>query len=97
VRNQTHSTPIIQRCYSRFLVESSNSEDHEYSDAADQIREVLIHEHYMSQKDIDICVACDLAPHANHPNYPAIEAIHQHLRAAFAEPEPPPPADPDPL
>ena len=41
--------------------------------------------------------ACDLAPHANHPNYSAIDAIHQHLRAAFAEPEPPPPADPDPL
>jgi hypothetical protein len=94
---QTHSAPIIQRCYSRFLVESSNPEDREYSDDADQIREVLIHEHYMSQKDIDICVACDLAPHANHPNYPAIEAIHQHLRAAFAEPESEPPAGPDPV
>jgi hypothetical protein len=39
----------------------------------------------MSQKDIDICVTCDLAPHADHPNYPAIEAIHQHLRATYSE------------
>src|ERR1035441_9365323 len=82
---QTHSAPIIQRCYSRFLVESNNPEDREYPDDADQIREALIHEHYLSQKDIDICVACDLALHADHPNYPAIEAIHVHLRATYSE------------
>ncbi len=48
---QTHSTPIIQRGYARFLAESNNPEDREYPDDADQIREVLIHGHYLSQKD----------------------------------------------
>jgi len=32
-----------------------------YPDAADQIREVLIHENYLSQKDIEICLGFDLA------------------------------------
>ena len=56
-----------------------------------------IHGHYLSPKDIAICAACDLAPHATHANYPAIEAIHEHVRAAFAEPKSVQPAGPDPV
>ena len=52
MRDQTHSAPIIQRGYSRFLDESSNPDDREYFDDDDQIHEVLIHEYYMSQRDI---------------------------------------------
>src|ERR1017187_7351195 len=65
---QTHSAPIIQRCYSRFLVESNNPEDREYPDDADQIREVLIHGNYLSQKDIEICAAFDISEHETHHN-----------------------------
>ncbi len=50
---QTHSTPTIQRCYARFLEENNHPDDREYSDDADQIREVLIHAHYLSQKEIE--------------------------------------------
>jgi hypothetical protein len=32
---QTHSAPIIQRCYSRFLAEGNDPETREYSDDAD--------------------------------------------------------------
>src|ERR1039457_6584499 len=45
---QTYSAPIIQRCYSRFLVENNDPNDREYAEDTDQIREILIHGNYMS-------------------------------------------------
>jgi hypothetical protein len=87
---QTHSTFTIQRCYAGFLMESNDPEDREYSEDTDQIREVLIHAHYLSQKDIEICAAFDWRAHEElemHPNAPGIESLHQSLRATYTEPE----------
>lgn len=81
---QTHSAPIIQRCYSRFLAEGNDPETREYSDDADQIREVLIHGNYLSQKDIELCAAFDLSEHEMHPNALDIEALHQRLQRQYA-------------
>ena len=86
---QTRSTPTIQRCYSKFLIEGNNSDDREYADDADQIREVLIHGNYLSQKDIEICAAFDITGTEElemHVNFPGIESLHQTLRATYAEP-----------
>jgi hypothetical protein len=80
---QTHSAPVIGRCYSRFLVESNDPEDREYPDDLDQIREVLIHGHYMSQEDIEICAAFDISEHEAHHNYPAIESLHKTLQLKY--------------
>ena len=85
---QTHSIPTIQRCYARFLDEGNNPDDREYSEDADQIREALIHAHYLSQKDIEICAAFDAADEFDtHPNFAGIESLHQTLRATYTEPE----------
>jgi hypothetical protein len=84
---QTHSIPTIQRCYSRFLEESNNPDDREYSEDADQIREVLIHENYLSQKDIEICTDFDISELKTNDNFPGIESLHQTLRATYTEPE----------
>lgn len=87
---QTHSTPIIQRCYSRFLLESNSPDDREYPDDADQIREVLIHDNYLSRKDIEICAAFDWRAHEElemHANHPGIESLHQTLCTTYAAPE----------
>jgi len=81
---QTHSAPMIQRCYSNFLVESYDQEDREYSDDVDQIREVLIHENYLSQKDIELCAAFDISEHENHPSFPSIESLYQTLKKQYA-------------
>src|ERR1019366_243474 len=66
---QTHSAPIIQRCYSRFLLENGNPDDREYAEDADQIREILIHGNYISLKDIAICVAFKITALSTDPNY----------------------------
>jgi len=55
--NKTRSRPVIEHCYRNFLLQNHDPEEREYPDATDQIREVLIHENYLSQKDIDIIIA----------------------------------------
>ena len=83
---QRHSAPIIQRCYHRFLLESNNPDDREYPGESDQIREVLIHNNYLSQKDIELCGAYDILQHEElemHTNFPGIESLHQSLKAEF--------------
>jgi hypothetical protein len=81
---QTHSTSVIQRCYENFLASSYDDEEREYPDATDQIREVLVHGHYLSQKDIEICLAYDPSPLMKRPeftrdNMRAIDALHQEF------------------
>jgi hypothetical protein len=49
-----------------------------------QIGEVLIHQNYLSQKDIEICLAYDLAPLSAETSFPAIEALHQNLRETYS-------------
>lgn len=82
---QTHSAPIIQCCYSRFLTESNDPEAREYPDDADQIREVLIHGNYLSQRDIEICLSFDLDTLAVQPGYENIRKLHDTLGAKYNE------------
>jgi hypothetical protein len=85
---QTHSASIIQNCYSRFLLENGNPDDRAYDDDADQIREVLIHTNYLSQKDIKICAAFDIAAHDEfemHLDLPGIESLHKTLQKKYAD------------
>lgn len=85
---QTHSTFTIQHCYARFLEESNNPDDREYSDDTDQIREILIHNHYLSQKDLEICAAFDITSREElemHTNAPGIASLHQTLKKLYID------------
>lgn len=87
---QTHSAPIIQRYYSRFLVRSNDPDVREYSDDADQIREVLIHGNYLSQRDIELCAAFDINAHESiktHRNFTNIASLHKTLCDTYIEAE----------
>ena len=76
---------VIEHCYHEFLVQNYNPDEREYPDAANQIREVLIHENYMSQKDIQFCLGVDLSDLRGHDDFPNIEALHHELRVAYSE------------
>ena len=84
---QSHSAPTIRRCYSRFLLESGDIEEREYSDDADQIREVLIHSNYLSQKDIEICIEHAIGSLAGHVHFQDIERLHECLRDKYTTAE----------
>ena len=80
---QTHSKTVIERCYREFLLHSHDHEEREYPDATDQIREVLIHENYMSQMDIKLCLAHDLSDLRECGEVSQIEELHNCLQAAY--------------
>ena len=80
---QTHSRPVIEHAYREFLLENHDPEEREYPDAADQIREMLIHGNYMSQKDIEICLGLDIASLAGHPQVENMRELHETLKAAY--------------
>jgi hypothetical protein len=80
---QAHSRPVIEYCYRDFLIQNHDPDEREYPDAADQIREVLIHGNYMSKQDINICVAFDLAGIADRPEIDAIRRLHEALESEY--------------
>ena len=80
---QSHSKPVIEHCYREFLLQNHDADEREYPDPADQIREVLIHGHYLSQRDIDICLGLDLSAFAARPEYMNMRELHAVLVAAY--------------
>lgn len=76
---QTHSKPIIEHCYSEFLLQNYDTDEREYPDAADQIREVLIHGNYLSQKDIEICLGFDADSLSGRPGSESMRELHAAL------------------
>ncbi len=74
---QTYAKSIIEDTYCEFLLQSYDPEEREYSDTIDQIREVLIHKNYLSQKDIDICIGFDLSVIADCPEIERIRMLHE--------------------
>jgi len=82
---QTHSKPVIAHCYREFLLQSHDAEEREFQDHADQIREVLIHRNYLSQKDIEICCMHDIEPLRGGRGFADIECLHQSLRVLYPD------------
>ena len=80
---QTHSKPVIEHCYREFLLQNNDPDEREYPDAADQIREVLIHGNYLSQRDTEICLGFDLGSFAAHPEYKNMRELHQFLVTTY--------------
>ena len=80
---QTHSKPVIEHAYHEFLFQNHDPEEREYPDAADQIREVLIHANYLSQKDIEICLGFDVSSIADRSEIDSIRTLHEVLKSEY--------------
>ena len=80
---QTHSKPVIERCYGEFLLRNHDHEEREYSDASDQIREVLIRKNYLSHEDVEICIKSDITKFRDQVGFSEIKALHHGLLADY--------------
>ena len=80
---QGHSKPIIEHCYREFLLQNRDLDERAYPDPVDQIREVLIHENYLSQKDIEICLGFDIGSLAARPEDKPMLELHEVLRGKY--------------
>lgn len=78
---QDHSADVMVQGYKRFLLDSADPEEREHLEVADQVREVLIHQNYMSLSDLRFCANYDITELAGHPHSGEIEALHGEVRA----------------
>jgi len=83
---EEHSRPVIEHCYEDFLLQNYDSDEREYPDGVDQVREVLVHANYLSRRDIDICLAYDVGRLVDHAAYEAIKTLHDALVTSYAAP-----------
>ncbi len=78
---QQHMIPVLHDCLRTFLEENADPEGWEYSIPEDQIDAALIHAHYFSRKDIDVCLAFDISAFDSHADAASI----RELFATFEE------------
>jgi len=80
VRNiEMHMEPVILELYRRFLISSSDVEERQYTDPADEVAANLVHANYMSSADIGICSDFDVSALAGEAHYDEIQALHAKL------------------
>lgn len=84
---QEKTKSAIQDGFEKFLIESQDEEERRYIDIQEQINEELIHEHYMSRKDIEFCLDYDITQLSEQPNYAEIEKIFEELTTEYAQEE----------
>lgn len=82
---QQHSRTIVESCFRKFLLENHNIEEREYTEDSDQIREILIHKNYLSQKDIGFCLKFDINSLSGESNYSAINGLFESFRNEYGE------------
>ena len=76
---QNHSKLVVKSCYRDFLCQSSDPEEREYTTDSDQIREILIHSNYMSNKDIAFCCDFDLSKLDISSRSDRVNSLHNSL------------------
>ena len=80
---QSHSKPVTEHCYREFLLQNHDPDEREYPDPEDQIREILIHRNYLSQRDIELCLGFDLGTFGDRPEYENMGKLHHALVATY--------------
>jgi hypothetical protein len=73
---QQHMTPLLHECLKRFLLDSCAQEGGmQYDNLQDQIKEMLVHEHYFSLKDIEACRSFNIQSLESEPRFEAMQAL----------------------
>lgn len=84
---QLKSTPIIEKAYKSFLLESTNPDDREYFDDESQIRDIFVHGNYLSIEDIKIAKLWNIMSLSSESNYQNIESLASTLKSVYPDEE----------
>ena len=84
---QNHMRPVVHDCLGLFLENSWNSDKWQYVDQTDQIREVLVHPNYFSQKNIEACLIFDINSLSDHEHFEAIKELFEAFVIAYRQDE----------
>jgi hypothetical protein len=84
VRNiEKHMEPLIEDLYRRFLHDSADPEQREYTVLGDEITANLVHKNYMSAADIACCRVFEIEALGREPLHGEMQALHDALAEMY--------------
>ena len=82
---QAHIPSVLHACLLQFLRNSVNPDEREIADIEDHVEMSFVHKHYLSRKDIEACLACDLSEFDDSPFRGEVQALMQVLQTKAEE------------
>lgn len=82
---QNHMPSVLHACLLQFLRDSANPDEREIADSEVHVEMNFLHKHYLSRKDIEACLACDLSEFDTSPFRGEMEALMQVLQTKAEE------------
>ncbi|HCE6962883.1 TPA: hypothetical protein NHS01_005088 [Pseudomonas aeruginosa] len=82
---QTHMPSVLHACLLQFLHDSANPDEREIADSEVHVEINFLHKHYLSRKDIEACLACDLSEFDDSPFRGEVQALMQVLQTKAEE------------
>ena len=82
---QAHMSSVLRACLLQFLRDSANPDEREIADSEVHVEMNFLHKHYLSRKDIEACLACDLSEFDASPFRGEVEALIQVLQTKAEE------------
>lgn len=82
---QTHMPSVLHACLLQFLRDSANPDAREIADSEVHVEINFLHKHYLSRKDIEACLACDLSEFDDSPFRGEVQALMQVLQTKAEE------------
>jgi hypothetical protein len=84
VRNiEAHMQPVIQQLYARFLLDSADPEEREYTAVGDEVAANFVHKNYMSAADIAFCRTFDIETLRDEPLHDTIKELHEAVATLY--------------
>lgn len=77
---QTHMPSVLHACLLQFLRDSANPDEREIADSEVHVEINFLHKHYLSRKDIEACLACDLSEFDDSPFRGEVQVLVQELQ-----------------
>ncbi|MGU5753863.1 hypothetical protein ACV1EG_13495 [Aeromonas caviae] len=84
-RIQAHMPSVLHACLLQFLRDSANPDEREIADSAVHVEMSFLHKHYLSRKDIEACLACDLSEFDDSQFWGEVEALMKVLQTKAEE------------
>lgn len=72
---QTHMPTVLHACLLQFLRDSANPDEREIADSEVHVEMNFLHKHYLSRKDLEACLACNLGDFDDSPFRDEVQAL----------------------
>ncbi|WP_277184011.1 hypothetical protein [Caballeronia sp. BR00000012568055] len=77
---QAHMPSVLHACLLQFLRDSANPDEREIADSEVHVEINFLHKHYLSRKDIEACLACDLSEFDGSPFRDEVQTLMKALQ-----------------